>query len=246
VDGLEIFTHALNLMREHMKPTARIHYVIQKGGDVPNVIPEYAKLWCWVRESKRSGAEDLLARVRKIAEGAALAADVESKLTVQTGDWEMLVNVPGQKLLYTNLEWLGPIQFTEEEQQFAREIQRATGVEPKGLNGSVKPWLDPPKDPDGGSTDVGDVSWLVPMINLVVTTAPVDAPWHAWPVVACGGMSIGHKGMLYAAKAMAATMIDLFEQPAQINAIRKEFAQQTKGLVYKAYIPDGPPPVPKE
>src|SRR5262249_54423111 len=80
VDALEIFTHALNLMREHVKPTVRMHYVIVKGGDVPNVVPEYAKLWVWVRDSKRNGVEELLARCRKIAEGAALAADVQSTL----------------------------------------------------------------------------------------------------------------------------------------------------------------------
>ena len=151
VDALELFTHAINLMREHVKPSVRLHYTIQRGGDVPNVVPEYAKLWCWVRDSKRTGVEELLGRVRKAVEGAALAADVEGKMTIQTGDYEMLVNMEGSKLLQTNLEWLGPIRYTEPEQEFAQQIQRSTGVPEKGLDGSIKPLTPPPADPEGGS-----------------------------------------------------------------------------------------------
>ena len=95
-----------------------------------------------------------------------------------------------------------------------------------------------------GSTDVGDISWIVPTLHLSVTTAPEDTPWHAWPVVACGGMSIGHKGMIHAAKTLAATMVDLFEDPKTREAIQAEFKEQTNGLVYKAYIPNGPPILP--
>jgi aminobenzoyl-glutamate utilization protein B len=244
VDGLELFTHGLNMLREHVKPSVRIHYAIQKGGDVPNVIPEYAKIWCWVRDSKRTGVEEVLARVREIAKGAAMMAGVESKLTVQTGDYEMLVNMAGAKLLQANLTWLGPIQYTEEEQTFARAIQRETGVEEKGLNGAIQPLEEPKPDPPGGSTDVADVSWIVPTLHVSVTTAAEGAPWHAWPVVACGGMSIGHKGMLHAAKILAATMVDLFEDAKTREAIQAEFKEKTKGHIYKPYIPDGPPPVP--
>ena len=245
MDGLEIFTHSINYLREHVKPTVRIHYSIVKGGDVPNVVPDYAKLWCWVRDSDRAGVEDVMARVRKIAAGAALAADVESKLTVQGGIYNMLVNMNGQRLVFDNLQWLGPPRFTAEEQQFAREIQKATGTEPVGLDETIAPFLEKPGPPDGGSTDVGDVSWNVPTLQLAVTTAPKKAPWHAWPVVACGGMSIGHKGMIYAAKALAATMIDLFNDPAKRAAIKKEFAEKTAGKPYQSYLPDGPPPIPR-
>jgi len=244
VDGLELFTHGLNMLREHVKPSVRIHYTILKGGDVPNVIPEYAKIWCWVRDSKRSGVEEVMSRVREIAKGAAMMAGVESKFTIQTGDYEMLVNMAGAKLLQANLMWLGPIKYTEEEQNFARAIQRATSVEEKGLNGAIQPLEEPKPDPPGGSTDVADVSWIVPTLHVSVTTAAEGAPWHAWPVVACGGMSIGHKGMMQAAKVLAATMIDLFEDAKTREAIQAEFKEKTKGQIYKAYIPDGPPPVP--
>ncbi|HEY6401344.1 MAG TPA: amidohydrolase [Blastocatellia bacterium] len=244
-DGLEAFTHGVNLLREHVKPTVRIHYAIVKGGDVPNVVPEYAKVWCWARDSKRAGVEPVLQRLREIADGAGRIAGVETKFTVQSGCYEILVNLAGAKLLQQNLEWLGPIKYTEEEQEFARAIQRATGTEQKGLNGAIKPMEDPKPNPPGGSTDVGDVSWAVPTLHLSVTTAPLSA-WHAWPVVASGGMSIGHKGMMLASKTLAATMVDLFEDPKTREAIQAEFKEKTKGFVYKPYISDGPPPLPKE
>jgi aminobenzoyl-glutamate utilization protein B len=245
VDGLEAFTHGVNMLREHVKPTVRIHYAILKGGDVPNVVPEYAKVWCWARDSKRAGVEPVLQRLREIAEGAARIAGVESKFTIQSGCYEILVNLTGAKLLQQNLEWLGPIKYTEQEQEFARAIQRATGTEQKGLDGEIKPLKAPKPDPPGGSTDVGDVSWVVPTLHLSVTTAPESA-WHAWPVVACGGMSIGHKGMILASKTLAATMVDLFEDAKALEAIQAEFKEKTKGFVYKPYVSDGPPPVPKE
>jgi aminobenzoyl-glutamate utilization protein B len=242
VDGLELFTHGLNMMREHVKPSVRMHYVIQDGGLVPNIVPEYAKLWCWVRDWTRTGADEVFGRAKKIAEGAALMAGVESKVTVLGGDYEMLVNMTGAKLLNANLNWLGPIEYTKEEQEFARAIQRAVGKPEKGLNGVPKPLEG--QEAQGGSTDVGDISWIVPTLHVSVTTAPEDTPWHAWPVVACGGMSIGHKGMIHAAKILAATMVDLFEDSKTREAIQAEFKEQTKGQVYKPYIPDGPPMLP--
>jgi aminobenzoyl-glutamate utilization protein B len=240
-DGLEIFTFAVNRMREHIKPTSRIHYTVLEAGKVPNVIADYAKVWIWLRDADRAEVEGMLSRARQIAQGAALAANVESKLTLQAGDWNMLVNKPGQRLLYDNLVWLGPLDFADDEQQFAKAIQKETGVGPKGLLTKVKPFEENPGPPEGGSTDVADVSWNVPTINLSVTTAPADAPWHGWSVVACGGMSIGHKGMIYASKALAATMVDLFADPASVSSIRKEFAEKTRDVKYVPYIPDGPP-----
>jgi aminobenzoyl-glutamate utilization protein B len=246
LDGIEVFTHAINLMREHVRPTARIHYVIADGGNVPNVVPDYAKLWCWVRDTEHNGVNVLLERARAIAEGAALATGTESTFTVQSGDYEMLPNFAGAKLVHDNFTWLGPLEFTEAEQAFAKEIQRETGVEPLGLKGEIKPLDLNPGPPDGGSTDVADVSWNVPTIHLSVTTAALEAPWHAWPVVAAGGTSIGHKGMNYAAKALAATMVDLYENPEARAAMKKEFEEKTKDFVYKPYISEGPPPVPAD
>lgn len=246
LDGAEIFTHALNMMREHVRPTVRMHYVIPDGGDVPNVVPDHARVWLWVRDTKHASVDELLERVRKMVQGAALAADVQGELRIQSGDYELLVNHAGARLLQDNLEWLGPIQYTAEEVEFAKAIQRSTGIAERGLDGEIHPLEMHPGDPQGGSTDVADVSWNVPTLHVTVTTAAAGAPWHAWPVAACGGMSIGHKGMTFAAKTLAATMVDLFERPEKRDEIRKEFAESTKGVTYKGYIPEGPPPLPKE
>ncbi|MGH9674571.1 MAG: amidohydrolase [Bryobacteraceae bacterium] len=245
VDALEAFTHGVNMLREHVRPGVRMHYTIQKGGDVPNVVPDFARLWCWARDSTRAGVDVVLGRLREIAEGAAKIAGVEHRFTVQTGCWERLVLEEAAKLLDANMRWIGPIRYTGEEQSFARAIQRATNVPEKGMNSTIHA-LEPQRpDPPGGSTDVGDVSWVIPTLHFSVATAPEAAPWHAWPVVASGGMSIGHKGMVYAAKTIAATAVDLFEDSATRQRIRNEFEKRKGAVVYKSYIPDGPPPLPR-
>jgi aminobenzoyl-glutamate utilization protein B len=246
VDGLEAFTHGVNMLREHVKPSVRMHYAIMKGGDVPNVVPEYAKVWMWVRDSKRTGVEEVFARVKEIAKGAGEIAGVEAKVTIQTGDYELLVNKKGAETLQKNLETLGPIVYTPEEVAFAKKIQEVQGGEQTGLDGKINPLKTTQEHPEGGSTDVGDISWIVPEISVFVTTAPANTAWHGWSVVACGGMSIGHKGMLFAAKSLAMTMVDLFENPQIRTDIRKEFEERRGSHVYKSYVPDGPPPIPAE
>ncbi len=244
VDGLEAFTDGVNMLREHVRPSVRMHYAIMSGGDVPNVVPEYAKIWMWVRDSKRDGVETVFSRVKEIAQGAAMIAGVEARVTVQTGDYELLVNRTGASALQKNLEILGPINYTAEEIAFAKKIQEVQGGEQIGLDGKIHPLKETQEHPTGGSTDVGDISWIVPEITLIATTAPPNTAWHGWSVVACGGMSIGHKGMVLAAKSLAMTMVDLFENEQLRKDVRAEFEQRRGGHVYKAYIPDGPPPVP--
>jgi aminobenzoyl-glutamate utilization protein B len=243
VDALELFTHGVNLMREHIRPTSRLHYTIVSGGDVPNVIPEYAKVWLWARDWERSIVEELLVRVRKLAEGAATMTETTTTIAVQAGSWELLTNLAGAKLLNANLQWLGAVSYSDDEQAFARAIQRATGVPELGMDTRIRPLEG--QELEGGSTDVGDVSWVVPTLHLTVATAPQGAPWHAWPVVATGGMSIGHKGLTRAAQVLAATMVDLYERPDTLAAVRAEFAEKKGDVVFNAYLPDGPPPVPK-
>ena len=111
------------------------------------------------------------------------------------------------------------------------------------MDSSIQPFRETIENPGGGSTDVGDVSWNVPNINLSVTTAPKETPWHSWAVVACGGMSIGHKGMLQAAKAMGMTMADLFENPKLVEKVKAEYKMRKGSTVYEPIIPDGPPPI---
>ncbi|MFI4942415.1 MAG: amidohydrolase [Burkholderiales bacterium] len=244
VDAVELFTHAVNLMREHVKPTVRMHYAITAGGDVPNVVPELGRVWIWARDFDRAGLDPVIERLRKAVQGAALAAGVEGSVKVQAGDLEILINETGARMLDANLRLFGPIRYTPEEEAFARALQKAAGVEERGMDSAVVSLVG--QEPEGGSTDVGDVSWVTPTLHVSVTTAPRGVPWHAWPVVASGGMSIGHKGLVLAAQTLAATMVDLFDDPAARAAVRAEFATKTKGYVYRPYIPDGPPPIPKE
>ncbi len=244
LDAAEAFTHGVNLLREHVRPSVRMHYVIPSGGDVPNVVPEYSKVWMWVRDANRPGMEYVFGRVKEIARGAAIIAGVESKITVRSGDYELLVNRKGAEALQKNLVELGSINYTPEEIAFATKIQESSGVAQTGLDGNIHQLKDTQREPDGGSTDVGDVSWIVPEITLQVTTAPANVAWHGWAVVACSGMSIGHKGMIYAAKALSMTLCDLFENENLRADIQSEFLKRKGSQVHKGYIPDGPPPVP--
>lgn len=241
-DALELYTTGINYYREHIKPSTRIHYHIEDGGQVVNVVPDYSKIWVRVRDPKQTEMKQVYERVKAMAEGAAIMANVEYKTSLISGIYEVLVNRKGGEIMQKNLELLGPITYTEEEIVFAKKIQEMTGKPQVGIDSQIRPLEETKEDPGGGSTDVGDVSWNVPNINLSVVTAPKDTPWHSWAVVACGGMSIGHKGMVYAAKAMSMTMLDLFESPKMVEAVQQEFVEKKGSQVYKAII-DGPPPI---
>ncbi|MEM8999581.1 MAG: amidohydrolase [Bacteroidota bacterium] len=242
-DALELYTTGINYYREHVKPTVRMHYHIQDGGQVVNVVPDYAKVWVRVRDTKRSGMIPVYERVQKMAEGAAIMANVEYKISLISGIYEVLVNRAGGEIMQQNLELLGPIAYTDEEITFGKKIQEVTDKPQVGMDSAIRPLEATKEHPGGGSTDVGDVSWNVANINLRVTTAPKDTPWHSWAVVACGGMSIGHKGMVHAAKAMGMTMVDLFENQKLIDKVKAEYKQRKGEEIYEAIIPDGPPPV---
>lgn len=242
-DALELYTNGINYYREHIKPTVRIHYHIQDGGQVVNVVPDYSRLWVRVRDSSREGLEPVWKQIEKMAQGAAIMANVDYKVTLVSGIHEILVNRTGSAVMQQNIETLGAISYTEEEQAFARKIQEATGKPQIGVVSEIEPMEETQEHSMGGSTDVGDVSWVVPTIRMSATTAPNGTPWHSWAVVASGGMSIGHKGMAYAAKALAMTMIDIYQSEALRNGIRTEFLEKKGDYVYKGIVPDGPPPL---
>lgn len=242
-DALELYTTGINYYREHVKPTVRIHYHIQDGGQVVNVVPDYTRIWTRVRDTKRDGMVEVWKRIEKIAEGASIMADVDYKISLISGIHEILVNRTGGAKMQANLEFLGPINYTDSEHEFAKGIQKATGKKELGMECEITPLETTLEHPGGGSTDVGDVSFVVPVVRLGVTTAPRETPWHSWAVTACGGMSIGHKGMAYAAKALAMTMVDLYEDPKLVEEVKAEFKERLGDYQYKAIIPDGPPPI---
>ena len=241
LDAIELMGVGINYQREHLRPTTRIHYQIMDGGAVVNVVPDYARAWVRVRDPKRDEMERVYARVQEIARAAGTMADVETELSLVSGIYELLPNRAGGAAMQANLERLGNISYTATEEEFAKAIQRATGKDEVGLNMEIKPLRETAELGSGGSTDVGDVSWIVPVVRLAVTTAPEGTPWHSWAVVACGGMSIGHKGMLYAAKALALTGADLMADEKLLQDVKAEFKERKGDAVYEALIPEGPP-----
>jgi aminobenzoyl-glutamate utilization protein B len=178
-------------------------------------------------------------RMKDVARGAALMTRTQVEFEMENGLYEILVNEAGAKALHKNMELVGPITYTEQEKAFAEKIMKEYGAEAQGIAGGIKPLEATKADPEGGSTDVGDVSYIVPEITLNATTAPYKSPWHSWVVVACGGMSIGHKGMLFAAKSLGTTMVDLFENESLRKEMRAEFEKEKDRKFGKQCSPTG-------
>ena len=242
-DALELYAHGINAYREHVKPSVRMHYHIQDAGKVVNVVPDYSKIWVRVRDINRDGMNEVYQRVKKMAEGAAILANVDYKVSLISGIHDLLPNREGGAVVQKNLEYLGDIQYSKDELDFAYKIQEAVGKPKLGIDGKIKPLRETIESPGGGSTDVGDVSYNFPVVSLGVTVAPYGVPWHSWAVVASSGMSIGHKGMLYAAKVLGMSMIDIYKDPKIRNTIKDEFIQRKGDYKYEAFINPGPPPL---
>lgn len=238
VDALEFFTSGINYLREHVKPSLRMHYQILHAGEAANIVPDHASLWVRVRDVTREGMLPVYERVKRIAQGAAIMAEVDYKITLISGLHELLVNRTGAEILHKNMSLIGPINYSEEEINYAKEIQRQTGHPQEGLDGRIQPLTPTLPDPAGASTDVGDVSWIVPEISLSATTGALGSPWHSWAVTACGGMSIGHKGMIFAAKSLALTMIDLYQDEQLVQAIKTEFRNRKGSYIYQPILGD--------
>ena len=232
LDAVEIMNYAVNMMREHIKPSARIHYVIPNAGEAPNVVPEYAKVWYYVRDFNREEVQKYYDRILKTAEAAALATETTHKVHLITGVHEYLLNRPLQEALYENFMLVGAPEFTDAEQEFARSLQRVLDKEEKGYNEEIEPLSDEPGEPTGGSTDAAEVSWIVPTAGFRVATAAYDIPWHSWATTACHGTEAGRKGAVVAAKIIAATGVDLLTDEELINEAKSFFAEASDGKTY--------------
>jgi aminobenzoyl-glutamate utilization protein B len=244
LDAAEMMTFGVNLLREHVKPSVRIHYVITDGGKVPNIVPDYAKVWIWVRDLNRAGVKTVVEKVEKVIEGSAVATGTSHKIHYKGSYHEMLINRKGSEIMQKNLEKIGPITYTEDEIQYARKIQKETEVEETGMVATIEELKEPPKYPEGGSTDVAEVSWITPTVHLSTTCAPYGIPWHSWAVVASSKHAIGYKGMFLAAKVLAATALDFIRGPEVLKEMKKEFIEKLNGYTYKSGIsPDQKPPI---
>ncbi|HJT57103.1 MAG TPA: peptidase dimerization domain-containing protein, partial [Ktedonobacteraceae bacterium] len=236
VHAAELFAHGLNLMREHMEPTARIHYIYESAGMAPNVVPDYAKLVLYVRDNDRARVEATTAWVKQIAEGAALATQTSAKVLVYTGLYDLLPNSPLAARMQEHIEHIGIPTYSEEEQAFARELQQNIGVEPKGMTSETQP-LGDENFLMGASTDVGDVSWNVPTMGCGMPTMPLGVAVHTWAATACHGMSIGLKGALQAARALALTGLDVMTDAELRGAARADFERRVSGHPYVSPLP---------
>ena len=230
LDALELFCHGLNLMREHVEPTARIHYVIEAGGETPNVVPDYARLALFIRDVDRERVEATTQWARELADGAALGTQTRAKFTLAFGMYDLLPNTPLVERLYGHLQAVGVPAWTEEEQTFARDCQRNFGVPEVGLAPRPLPII--PDRSTGGSTDVGDVSWNTPTVAFLYPSFPLGIGLHTWPVTACGGMSIGTRSAIGAATVLTRLGQDLMTDEELRSAARADFDNRRAGKTY--------------
>jgi aminobenzoyl-glutamate utilization protein B len=240
LDGVEAMDHMVNMMREHVPQETRIHYVITGGGKAPNVVPDFAEVYYYVRHPNRADVQAVFARVVKAAEGAALGTGTTMDYEIIGGTHDLLVNETLAHALQRNLEQVGGVAYSPEETAFGQKIQASLGAPAPAVAQAVE--VAPYTRQDlGGSSDVGDVSYVVPTVGLLAATWVPGTPAHSWQAVACSGQEIGSKGLMVAAKTMALTGIDLFTDADLRAKAQAELKQQVGSYVYKPLLGDRKP-----
>ena len=243
LDGVEAMNFMANLMREHVPQTARLHYVITNGGDAPNIVPETAQVYYYVRHPEKEQVVQLFDRVVAAAEAAAMGTETRVDVEVMHGNYPVLPNLTLARLVNDNLIAMGGINYSPAEQEFAETI-RPTLINPRRELGSEQTVAPYRVRQSMGSTDVGDVSWLVPTVGFTTATWVPGTPAHSWQAVAAGGMSIGHKGMGLATRLLAKSAAQLILQPAVIAEAKAELLEsQGPDFVYAALLGDREPPL---
>ena len=244
LDGIESMNYMVNMMREHMPSDARIHYVITKGGLAANIVPDFAEVEYMVRHPDARAVAELWDRIVKCAEGAATGTETAMKYEVVSGTYNLMPNETLAKLMYNNLKMVGGVNYTPAEAEFAKKLQTSFTFKAPDITEAqiVQPYKTGGFFP--ASTDVGDISWVVPTVGLGTATWVPGVPAHSWQAVATGSMSIGYKAMLNAAKTIAMTGVDLFNNPTILDKAKKELADKTGvGFQYKSMIGDRKPPL---
>ena len=234
LDAVEAMNAMVNMLREHVTESTRIHYVITRGGEAPNVVPDFAEVYYYARHKTRDEVIKVFDRIVDAAKGAAIGTGTTMDFEMIGGTHDMLHNEILQKIVHKNLSYVGGYKYDEDELVFAKEISKSmnTRLDLKYVEG-VAPYAD--YSPAGGSTDVGDVSYAVPTVGFRASTWVPETPAHSWQAVAAGGTSIGDKGMIIASKTLAITAIELIENPKIIKSAKKEFLLK-RGKNFK-YIP---------
>ena len=256
LDAVEAFTTGVNLLREHMPETARVHYAIIDGGLAPNVVPSEARIWLFTRGEDWEEQERVYEHVRRIVQGADLMAWGEehgvaengfrpARIDMFTGLYHYNPNHALARRMHANLTLVGAPRFSEDDQRFARELQAAFDLEPSGMHTSIRPF-DPDAAPEpGGSTDVANISWVCPTIDLNVANWPQEVPAHSWASTAASGSEGAQRAMLVASQVLAATGVDILTQPAAVQAMRAEFEERSRAFPYVSPVgPEDRPQVP--
>lgn len=243
LDGVEAMNVMANMMREHMPENARLHYVITAGGNAPNVVPDYAEVFYYVRHPNPALVAELFERLTRIAEGAALGTGTKVDHEVIHGANSLLPNRVLQTMVHAKLTQVGGVKYDATELSWAQTIFPTLQPTAAKLSdaGAILPLGE---SHTAGSTDVGDVSWTVPTAGFRTATWVPGTAAHSWQAVAAGGMSIGAKGMQNAAKVLALSAIELYQSPQTIAAAKAEFAQRRgENYVYKSLVGDRKPPL---
>ncbi|MEH3047261.1 amidohydrolase [Sphingomonas adhaesiva] len=245
LDGVEAMDAMVNLMREHIPDRTRIHYVITNGGKAPNVVPDEAEVYYYVRHMDPKVVQSVWEWVKQAAAGAAMGTQTKMDVEVTGGVYSMLPNEALMKVMDRSLHTAGAITWTPEEVAFGQKIQTtfAPGAPALSSVGEIQP-ARIESEALGGSTDVSDVSWVVPTVGLSTATFVPGSAGHSWQNVAAAGTSIGVKGAVLAAKTLALTAADLFRSPDTIAAAKQEFAaKRGANFEYKAMLGDRKPPL---
>lgn len=242
LDAVELTNHAAELLREHVPEESRIHHVITSGGEAPNVVPAFAEVYYYIRHPKSAVVKELYGRLKKCAEAGALATETRLELVEEGGIVEILPNAALSQVALKNLRELNDLRYNDEEREFAVRLQRElTDVEPLDKIHEV---TDKSGTVGTGSTDVGDVSWVVPTTGFSTACWVPGTPGHSWQAVACGGTTIARQGMQLAAKVLAVTCWDLMTTPELLAEARAEHQRRLNGKPYVPLIgPDQPPPL---
>ena len=243
LDGVEAMNFMANLMREHIPEDARLHYIVTRGGDAPNVVPEFAEVFYYVRHRNPMVMAEIFDRLVGVSEAAALGTGTTVKHEVIHGAYSLLPNDALAAAVDLNLRRIGGVAYDQAEQAFAEKLFATLGKTDLAL-GSEREVQSIGRRLGMGSTDVGDVSWVVPTIGFRTATWVPGTPAHSWQAVAAGGMTIGLKGMENASKILALTAADLFSQPELIARARAEFDQR-RGVdfKYRSAVGDRAPPL---
>ncbi|MEY3078926.1 MAG: hypothetical protein RL086_79 [Bacteroidota bacterium] len=245
LDGVEALNYMVNMMREHIPEKSRVHYVITRGGEAPNVVPAFAEVYYYIRHPEMDVVKDLFNRVTKAAEGAALGTGTTMDYEVIHGVYNLLPNQILSTNLYENLKTVGGVNYDKTEEDFALKIFPSLNRKDVNISDAalVKPYADQ-SDEAFGSTDVGDISWLVPTAGISSATWVPGTAAHSWQAVAAGGMSIGHKGMMVAAKTMALTIMDCLVSPEMLKNAKLELLKRRgEPFKYEALLGDRNPPL---